>query len=986
MEPVKRKKSMNASLKKKCARILKVADVHVKTKLGWHNGLKPFQKAMALNAYCKKNDMFVNVGTGQGKNLLTKIHSACGEDRTALLCVEPTCLISQNFAKEIKRQVGDHAIAYIDSVHPDQLKRHCRKHMRPVIITTLSKIVSTHWVLTNMLLHNSKQWPRLVCIFLDEYDFLEDWKAFMTDIKKLAPLIKKRKNVPVILASATGTIWIRNNLSTSLALRDPEIYTEDPIRKNLKYSIRLVPGGDEEMFGHICNIIEQKHPWLLATRKRITVQNHTMLTRPPTDQNQRKTDPPRKRRGEAMVNVIREEHLKQIVIFFESKKGVAVMTMRLRAKYPQLKIQNVYSVNSCEHKFRTAEGYARGEFHVLVGTTSAEKGVDSPFVDTVIIVGSPKNVPSYFQRAGRARATGKVGVVILLVSDMPTAPKPVDGESAGHHDHCLRSYSHMCCIISSTKCRLNAMTNWAKLEMGVGNAEEVECIGCDVCDGDIFGSLVDVSFVAFGLLEVAAASCDFLPIDLMVKVALGHKLPTMTYQSHPKMCEVHGIVKASLVKNRGHTPLQAAAAKVLVYTLIADHDALTVPSAAGVRITKRGTRLLDRLRRQVADELESDYEPSDYEPSLEETAPSFLEETALSERQSACEDVAAGDSFVTSIKNLSLSVECPAGGANDSVDSITTGINNMSVDFPAGACSPVTLRSPSSEPSMVRMVDWSLDAVYIHQHWVEGVQKGRRREKVRMDDALLPHPPPIVAEVVGRAMLAECRRLGAYCIGSLFKPGKTADYLKFLTQKQGRTPRSAFDSLNKHVSDTHKSQLDWKKVSEAVEAGWRAHEADAESKANAEARNVLRDERKALAALEAAKLIAVHGRWKRLILKMSKLAKKREEKKKKQTIKKVMRKYNKDIKKKEKQMRPLWERANEQHDNRSEHGPDVCLKCRKSRCKWAKIIRRYKKLYFPDDAMFKWKVCVICNRGACPFCFESESDFQRHHDSCDGMG
>ena len=60
--------------------------------------------------------------------------------------------------------------------------------------------------------------------------------------------------------------------------------------------------------------------------------------------------------------------------------------------------------------------------------------------------------------------------------------------------------------------------------------------------------------------------------------------------------------------------------------------------------------------------------------------------------------------------------------------------------------------------------------------------------------------------------------------GTLFIPGKTVGYLRFLTRKQGTTPRTAMDLLKQHVSDRYKNRLDWAKIAASVAEGWEAHE------------------------------------------------------------------------------------------------------------------------------------------------------------------
>ena len=125
----------------------------------------------------------------------------------------------------------------------------------------------------------------------------------------------------------------------------------------------------------------------------------------------------------AAVHRLVQEH-NNTLIFTNTRNGAERILHNLRVRYPEYyREENT----GCHHGSMGAEGrlaieekLKAGKVKVVTTSTSLELGVDMPYVDLVLQVGSPKSVAALLQRVGRAgHRLGEVvkGRIIVLDRD-----------------------------------------------------------------------------------------------------------------------------------------------------------------------------------------------------------------------------------------------------------------------------------------------------------------------------------------------------------------------------------------------------------------------------------------------------------------------------------------------------------------------------------------------------------------------------------------
>lgn len=100
-----------------------------------------------------------------------------------------------------------------------------------------------------------------------------------------------------------------------------------------------------------------------------------------------------------------QEH-KNTLIFTNTRNGAERVLYNLRFRYPE----HYNDENSgCHHgsmgkegRIETEDRLKKGSLKVVTSSTSLELGIDMPYIDLVIQVGSPKSVAALLQRIGRA--------------------------------------------------------------------------------------------------------------------------------------------------------------------------------------------------------------------------------------------------------------------------------------------------------------------------------------------------------------------------------------------------------------------------------------------------------------------------------------------------------------------------------------------------------------------------------------------------------
>ncbi|AXF84317.1 ATP-dependent RNA helicase RhlE [Ephemeroptericola cinctiostellae] len=150
----------------------------------------------------------------------------------------------------------------------------------------------------------------------------------------------------------------------------------------------------------------QKNPITIETAQRnATSQNITQTVYSVSDKMQKRS---------ALVQLIREQHVEQAMIFVNTKIEARELTRFLqRAK---INAQSIHGDQSQTERLATLEGFKKNEVLILVATDVAARGLDISLMPCVINFDLPYNAEDYVHRIGRTGRAGSQGRALSIAT------------------------------------------------------------------------------------------------------------------------------------------------------------------------------------------------------------------------------------------------------------------------------------------------------------------------------------------------------------------------------------------------------------------------------------------------------------------------------------------------------------------------------------------------------------------------------------------
>ncbi len=168
-----------------------------------------------------------------------------------------------------------------------------------------------------------------------------------------------------------------------------------------------------------------------------------------------------------------------LIVFVPSRAGAEITAEELRYLYPAIDTRFYHAGLAKEERADIERWFFSSLDGVLCSTCAYGMGIDKPNVRSVLHYGPPASVEAYVQESGRAGRDGQAAVALLLREAEAAdygglADEDASGGMAERRKKLMRRYGLM-----GRGCRRAFLLE----ALGVEDANERSCGGCDLCDG-----------------------------------------------------------------------------------------------------------------------------------------------------------------------------------------------------------------------------------------------------------------------------------------------------------------------------------------------------------------------------------------------------------------------------------------------------------------------------------------------------------------------
>jgi ATP-dependent DNA helicase RecQ len=321
-----------------------------------HWGFDQFREPQQaiIDSVLARNDTFALMPTGGGKSVCFQIPA---------LMMDGICIVVSPLVALMKDQVANlqsrdiKAIALVGGISEDEtsdLLDNCRFGNYKFLYLSPERLQS-EWVLDRI-----KALP-VSLIAIDEAHCVSQWgHDFRPAYLKISALREFFPKVPFLALTASATDRVREDITTQLKLKEPQIFIKSFERKNLAY---MVFEAEDKLFR-----IEQ------------------MLSK----------------------------NLQPSIIYVRNRKSCTDISTQLQAR--GFTTTFYHGGLSANEKTKHMQQWMDEKVQVMVATNAFGMGIDKANVKTVIHIQYPDNLESYYQEAGRAGRDGEKAFAVLLSS------------------------------------------------------------------------------------------------------------------------------------------------------------------------------------------------------------------------------------------------------------------------------------------------------------------------------------------------------------------------------------------------------------------------------------------------------------------------------------------------------------------------------------------------------------------------------------------
>lgn len=171
-----------------------------------------------------------------------------------------------------------------------------------------------------------------------------------------------------------------------------------------------------------------------------------------------------------------------LIVFVPSRAGAEIAAEDIRYRYPCIDTRFYHAGLSKEERSDIERWFFSSRDGVLCATCAYGMGIDKPDVRSVLHYGPPASVEAYVQESGRAGRDSRPAVALLLREALAADYIAEEGGAgslgqSGGRKGLMRDYALL---------RGGCRRAFLLAALGVEDAAERSCGGCDICDGTVF--------------------------------------------------------------------------------------------------------------------------------------------------------------------------------------------------------------------------------------------------------------------------------------------------------------------------------------------------------------------------------------------------------------------------------------------------------------------------------------------------------------------
>ena len=115
-----------------------------------------------------------------------------------------------------------------------------------------------------------------------------------------------------------------------------------------------------------------------------------------------------------LLELLKETHWEQVLVFTARKTGADVLVSRLSAA--GISVEVLHGDKDMKHRTRALADFTAGKVKVLVATDVAQRGLDIEGISHVVNYDVPRNPEDYVHRIGRTGRAGAEGTAVTFMS------------------------------------------------------------------------------------------------------------------------------------------------------------------------------------------------------------------------------------------------------------------------------------------------------------------------------------------------------------------------------------------------------------------------------------------------------------------------------------------------------------------------------------------------------------------------------------------